>query len=67
MTVLAYTIDHAAGPIQARGHKPAPLGPLGPLDVALTHTGICQTDLGMIDDHYGQSRFPFVPGPRKKP
>ncbi|MEU8705519.1 hypothetical protein [Streptomyces sp. NPDC048565] len=65
MTVLACTIDHAAGPIQPRGHEPAPLGPLE-VDVALTHTGICQTGLGMIDDHYGQSRFPFVPGPRKK-
>lgn len=55
MTVLAYTVDHAAGPVQAREYEPTPPSPLE-VDVALTHSGVCQTDLGMIDDHYGQAR-----------
>lgn len=61
MTVLAYTVDRAGGPVRAREYEPTPPGPLE-VDVALTHSGICQTDLGMIDDHYGQARFPLVPG-----
>lgn len=38
--------------------------PLGPMevDVAVTHCGICATDIAMIDDAYGISRFPVVAG-----
>ncbi|MGW2515346.1 NAD(P)-dependent alcohol dehydrogenase [Streptomyces scopuliridis] len=61
MTVRAYAVDQAAGPIRHHEYEPAPLGPLE-VDVALTHSGICQTDLGLIDDHYGLARFPLVPG-----
>ncbi|MBF8194624.1 NAD(P)-dependent alcohol dehydrogenase [Nonomuraea sp. K274] len=61
MTVRAHVVDRAGGPTRLHEYQPAPLGPLE-VDVALTHSGICQTDLGMIDDHYGQARFPLVPG-----
>jgi uncharacterized zinc-type alcohol dehydrogenase-like protein len=39
-------------------------GPLGPLeaDIAVTHCGVCATDIGMIDNEYGFSKFPVVAG-----
>lgn len=39
-------------------------GALGPLevDVEITHCGICHTDIAMIDDEFGYSRFPVVAG-----
>ncbi|GAB3439971.1 NADPH-dependent aldehyde reductase Ahr [Streptomonospora sediminis] len=61
MTVHAYAVDHAAGPARAYKYEPGPLGPLE-VDIALTHSGICHTDLGLIDDHYGMADFPVVPG-----
>jgi alcohol/geraniol dehydrogenase (NADP+) len=30
--------------------------------VAVTHCGVCHTDIHAIDNYYGISRFPFVPG-----
>lgn len=38
--------------------------PLGEQDVrvAVTHCGVCHTDIQAIDDYYGITTFPFVPG-----
>ncbi len=30
--------------------------------VRVTHCGLCSSDIGGIEDHYGISTFPFVPG-----
>lgn len=30
--------------------------------VEVTHCGLCYTDVQAIDDHYGITKFPFVPG-----
>jgi uncharacterized zinc-type alcohol dehydrogenase-like protein len=30
--------------------------------VSITHCGVCYTDIQGIEDHYGISTFPFVPG-----
>ncbi len=30
--------------------------------VAVTHCGVCHTDIQAIDDYFGITRFPFVPG-----
>lgn len=30
--------------------------------VAVTHCGVCHTDIQAINDYYGITRFPFVPG-----
>ncbi len=30
--------------------------------IAVTHCGVCHTDLQAINDYYGITRFPFVPG-----
>jgi uncharacterized zinc-type alcohol dehydrogenase-like protein len=40
------------------------LGPLGPdeVDIAVAHCGVCHSDLSMLDDAWGMTSFPFVPG-----
>ena len=39
-------------------------GPLGAeqVEIAVTHCGICHSDLSMIDNEWGMSGFPLVPG-----
>ncbi|SMQ71273.1 uncharacterized zinc-type alcohol dehydrogenase-like protein [Plantibacter sp. VKM Ac-1784] len=32
------------------------------VDVRVTHVGICHTDVGMIDNEWGFSQYPLVPG-----
>lgn len=52
----------------APGATPAPwryeAGPLPAawVEVAVEHCGICHSDLSMLDDHWGRSSFPLVPG-----
>jgi uncharacterized zinc-type alcohol dehydrogenase-like protein len=40
------------------------LAPLGPYDVeiAITHCGICHSDIHLIDNDWGISQYPLVPG-----
>ena len=40
------------------------LGELGPneVDVHVTHVGICHTDVAMVDNEWGFSQYPVVPG-----
>lgn len=40
------------------------LGELGPteVDIAITHCGICHSDLHLIDNDWGVSTYPLVPG-----
>ncbi|MEV5746371.1 NAD(P)-dependent alcohol dehydrogenase [Actinoallomurus sp. NPDC052308] len=61
MTRRAYAVEQAGGPVRVHEYEPAPLGPLE-VEVAVTHSGICHTDLGMIDDEWGISNFPVVAG-----
>lgn len=40
------------------------LGPLGDhqVDVKVDYCGICHSDLSMLDNHWGMTTYPFVPG-----
>jgi len=40
------------------------LGPIGAdeVDIAVDHCGICHSDLSMIDNAFGMSQYPLVPG-----
>ncbi|MEU8475548.1 NAD(P)-dependent alcohol dehydrogenase [Streptomyces hygroscopicus] len=61
MMVRAYAVERPGGPVQRYEYEPEPLGPLE-VDIAVTHCGVCQTDVGAVDDAYGISRFPVVAG-----
>jgi uncharacterized zinc-type alcohol dehydrogenase-like protein len=40
------------------------LGPLGPdeIELAVSHCGICHSDLSMLHNHWQLTQYPFVPG-----
>lgn len=40
------------------------LGPLGDhqVDVKVDYCGICYSDISMLDNHWGMTTFPFIPG-----
>jgi uncharacterized zinc-type alcohol dehydrogenase-like protein len=53
---------HAAG-AELLPYKYA-VGELGPRDVEvkITHCGVCLSDLHLIDNDWGRSKYPFIPG-----
>ena len=47
--------------VQNYEYRPKPLARLD-ADIRVTYTGVCATDVHMIDNDWGLSRFPLVPG-----
>ena len=60
-TVHAYAAHEANGKLEPFEYE---LGPLGPhdVDVQVTSCGICHSDLSMLENSWGMTQFPFVPG-----
>jgi uncharacterized zinc-type alcohol dehydrogenase-like protein len=53
---------HAAGAELLPYHyDPGALGPLE-VEIAITHCGICHSDLHLISNDWGISQYPFIPG-----
>src|SRR5271165_7218118 len=61
MGIKAYA---AMGPKQELVPFEYEAGPLGPneVDVRVEHCGICHSDVAFIDNDFGFSRYPLVPG-----
>lgn len=54
----------AAGPgmrLEPYDFEPAPLGPED-VEIAVTHCGICHTDVHLVNNDWGLSAYPLVPG-----
>ncbi len=60
-TVHAYAARKANGALESFEYE---LGLIGPeeVDIAVESCGICHSDLSMLDDAWGMTRFPLVPG-----
>jgi uncharacterized zinc-type alcohol dehydrogenase-like protein len=60
-TVHAFAATKAGNPLEAFEYD---LGPIGPFDVDIDveHCGICHSDLSMMDNEWGMTHYPFVPG-----
>src|SRR6201995_5115459 len=60
-TIRGYAASSAKAPLQPFSFD---LGPLGPeeVEIKVTHCGICHSDLSMLDNDWGMSKYPFVPG-----
>jgi uncharacterized zinc-type alcohol dehydrogenase-like protein len=61
------SINHGYAALESKGAlKPFEfdLGELGPeeVEIKVSHCGICHSDLSMLDNEWGFSRYPFVPG-----
>ena len=48
-------------PLQPFSYDPAPLGN-EQVEIAVSYCGICHSDLSMIDNEWGFSQYPFMPG-----
>ncbi len=61
MTVHAYAAHSEHARLEPYAYDPGSLGP-EEVDVAVTHCGICHTDAAMVDNEWGFSIYPVVPG-----
>jgi len=59
--IKAYAAHKAKGPLQPFAFEPGELGP-EEAEIKVTHCGICHSDLSMLDNDWGMSKYPFVPG-----
>jgi uncharacterized zinc-type alcohol dehydrogenase-like protein len=60
-TIQAYAATTAKGPLAPFAFEPGPLGDED-IEIAVDYCGICHSDLSMLDNEWGMSQFPFVPG-----
>ncbi len=60
-TIRAYAARAARAPLELFAYDAGPLGP-EEVEVAVEYCGICHSDLSMLDDDWGRSRYPLVPG-----
>lgn len=61
MGVKAYAAKAPKGKVEPFEYDPGPLGPED-VEVRVSHCGICHSDLAMIDNDWGWSHYPIVPG-----
>ena len=60
-TIQAYAAHQAKGELIKISYEPGPLGEEH-VEIAVSHCGICHSDLSMLDNEWGMSGYPFVPG-----
>ncbi len=60
-TVRGYAARAVGQPLEPFTYESPKLGEHD-VRVAITHCGVCYTDVQGMDDHYGIADFPFVPG-----
>jgi uncharacterized zinc-type alcohol dehydrogenase-like protein len=61
MGVKAYAVKAAKGPLEPFEYEPKPLGK-HEVEVRVSYCGICHSDIAMIDNDWGWSKYPLVPG-----
>lgn len=61
MTIHGYAVPARAEPLGAFAYEPSPLGAFD-IEVRIECCGLCHSDLHVIDDDWGISRYPLVPG-----
>jgi alcohol/geraniol dehydrogenase (NADP+) len=57
----AYAVLSAKSELQPFEYDPGPLDPLD-VEVKMDYCGICHSDLAMIDNDWGMSSYPLIPG-----
>ena len=57
----AYAASRPNGPLEPFSFDPGPLGP-DEVEIKVSHCGLCHSDLSMLDNEWGMSQYPFVPG-----
>jgi uncharacterized zinc-type alcohol dehydrogenase-like protein len=57
----AYAASRPGGELQPFAYDPGPMG-RHDVEIDVEHCGICHSDLSMLDNEWGISAFPLVPG-----
>ena len=60
-TIKAWAAHEAGGALQPYQYDPGPLG-VEQVEITVEHCGICHSDLSMLDNAWGFTAYPFVPG-----
>lgn len=61
MTIHAHAVKEAKKSLEPYQYEPDAIGPFD-IEVKISHCGICHSDLHLIDNDWGLSKYPFVPG-----
>lgn len=61
MPIHAYAAKAPKSELEPFEYEPGPIGPRE-VDVKVSHCGVCHSDLAMIDNDWGMSAYPVVPG-----
>lgn len=62
MPMIRSWAAHSAGAkLEPFEYDPGPLG-VEDVEIAVDHCGICHSDLSLLDNEWGMTRYPFVPG-----
>ena len=59
--IKAYAAFEPAGELQPYEYDPGPLG-AHEVEIDVEHCGICHSDISMLDNDWGLSSYPLVPG-----
>ena len=59
--IKAYAAFEAGGKLQPFEYDPGPLG-AHDVEIVVEYCGICHSDLSMLKNEWGITRYPFVPG-----
>jgi uncharacterized zinc-type alcohol dehydrogenase-like protein len=59
--IKAWAAMSAGAPLQPHQYDPGPLGP-EEVEIAVDYCGICHSDLSMVDNEWGMSAYPLIPG-----
>jgi len=60
-TIKAYAATTKGGKLQSFEYDPGPLGD-EQVEIRVEYCGICHSDLSMLDDEWGMTVYPLVPG-----
>ncbi len=61
MTIKAYAASEPGGKLQPFEYEPGELG-AEEVEIKVEYCGICHSDLSMLNNEWGMTQYPFVPG-----
>ncbi len=61
MTINGYAASSPGGELKEFDYKQGQLG-INQVDIKVESCGICHSDLSMLDNEWGMTQYPFVPG-----
>lgn len=61
MKIHAYAAHEAAGKLESYTYESGEIGP-EQVDIKVSYCGLCHSDLSMINNEWGMTQYPLVPG-----